>query len=69
MTDYINTREAAQILGINPQTLYKWRRQRVSGKGESVGPEFIRRGYGTYLYDRAVIEKFGRDFNFIMDKR
>lgn len=64
--NYLNTEEAANILGVSKHTLAGWRRKRDMGFSD-MGPDYIAIGYKTIAYRLEDVEKFGREKNYIID--
>lgn len=52
-TDFIGANEVAELLGVTPNTVYKWRR-------EGKGPNYYR--FATqHLYSKAEVEDYIRN--------
>ncbi len=51
----LNTKEVARILGVHPNTLWKWRNRGYGPEPIEIGPE---RDDRTYRYRRREVERF-----------
>ena len=50
----LNTRQAAEYIGVAKRTLDKWRLNQYQGRG----PKYIRLGYKTIRYTKTELDKW-----------